>query len=94
MKPRSAQNSLYVQKNIAIEDDFEESAVKMISPFEYEISGPRDRFRNVLSQNYNLFTYSATEIAHRDIIQKEGNKDFHKQELKLNYLIKTRACLL
>ena len=46
----------------------------MISPFEYEISGPRDRVR---SQTENLFTYSATE----------GNENFHKQELKLNYLI-------
>ena len=47
----SSRNSLYVQENIAIEDDFEESAVKMISPFEYGISGPRDRARSVLSQN-------------------------------------------
>ena len=47
----SSQDSLYVQENIVIENGFEESAVKMISPFEYEISGPRDRARNVLSQN-------------------------------------------
>ena len=47
----SSQGSLYVQENIVIENGFEESAVKMISPFEYEISGPRDRARNVLSQN-------------------------------------------
>ena len=31
------QNSLYVQENIVVEDNFEESAVKTISPFEYEI---------------------------------------------------------
>ena len=33
-----SQNSLHAQGNIVIEDYFEESTVKMISPFEYEIS--------------------------------------------------------
>ena len=33
----SSQDSLHVQENIVIENDFEESAVKMISPFEYEL---------------------------------------------------------
>ena len=31
----SSRNSLYVRENIAIEDDFEESAVKIITPFEF-----------------------------------------------------------
>ena len=33
-----SQDSLYVQENIVIKDNFEESPLKMISPFEYEIS--------------------------------------------------------
>ena len=42
----SSQDSLYVQEINVIENDFEDSAVKMISPFEYEISGTRDRARS------------------------------------------------
>jgi len=87
-----SQNSLYVWENIVSEDDFEESAVKMISPFEYEISAIScSECCMCISQNWNLFTYSATGLANRNIIHNEGSENFHKQELKLNYLNKTKS---
>jgi len=36
-----------------------------------------------------LDTYSATVLANRNTIHNDGNENFHKQELELNYLNKT-----